>query len=1400
MVSESVHVDLHAPWAQTPFKLNVLQAFSAYNETLYASLVEKLVGIDYEGDDMVLVEDQEVISDKAFYAYAQTLVANSEDLAILNVEIANKLHSAFVQSHYAYFEQAVRAKNPCDANLVMFDGSNADVSYCNPDAAFVLQTTSDSSYMPIKDIKLPIDHILGRYYNQRVYVIYGDFTDTNFRQMFFNMYQLVKSNEVTLLWRYTHVDQTTDAQPESLVGYGAYLNVKDSDYVSIDKRHDQDTIKLNSEEGAEQISEDLSEIKAPRFVEFINYKFTKYVLSAEDKLHALVDTLANFPKLAHFIGEQNYDLEHLTNIEQDSYQFKTPEGLFINGAFITDTKNDIFEVLKTIKNELKFINIFDKLSIDVATSKKIMNSFATKVLETFNSPLKRFNIMHYKKIIGYINNIALDKRYEDFVPTREAYKKAPPNGQLPSARENIHDMVFVMDLTDKLQLEYFLQCANRVLEAKFPIRIGVIPLRDASQYSELATNKFYGTSLNISPQDSLTFLNMLNRFVNGKEGLNLMSFRALDFPYLKDEQKDLMYKWLEEFYQDFSIRQSEPIIMANGVMFPFGEINQALGQLFQDDSIVFADFNQKVIPENVKLGNYIRKDGVQLRSPRILPQTLGGFRSTYSSELPDLKLYNHLDKVDVKTIQINQNSTSTPTVINLFGSLVNQEFLDQLKQVKTFLSNYKRPLKLRIFDFSGSEQFQALDNESLLTSIDDLKRVTKDNEAVALPIKTFANSMFGISLDDLNLAGNIIIAGRHTPLGKQPLSYRELRGLINFENNSRLKHVRNIVEDNLLNVDFLDDDMDRLDYLTWALSKTYFFSQEEFYLSEAFPRLALEDLPHSLRVDSTKNTPNNKLDVNLVINPVSEIAQKFSALIPLLESFDFVNLNVYLKPDTLTRIEEVPVKKFYKAKYLTEVDFSNGSSSQISIEDLPKNTIYSLGVDVPQRWLVIPEDANADLDNVYFSSSSGNENVSATYQLKNLLVEGYAYYDVANGYKIAPANLPLELKQNGESIDQSPVMANYGYFQLKAQPGLYQVNILANTKGSQVFQMDSNKNDIWVSSLDGKIIRPGFSKVPGKELTKLVVKPESKPELGFMDQIKSFFGKFLSTNGSHPHINVFSIASGKMYERFMKIMMVSVMQNAGSTVKFWLLENYLSPEFKKELPKLSEYYGFEYQFVSFRWPIWLQNQTEKQREVWAYKILFLDMIFPQDLDRVVVIDADNFVMTDLDNLVDKEMDLEAYAFPPIGSSRKETEGFRFWEEGSWKETLGEDGVYYTSSIFLVDLPRFREIAAGDLLRQQYRVLSKDEESLSNLDQDLPNSMQNVLPIHPLDQSWVWCETWCDDASKKQAKTIDMCQNPNSKESKLSMAQRLIPGWQKIDDEINSVIQGTLNKQRYRDEL
>ena len=53
------------------------------------------------------------------------------------------------------------------------------------------------------------------------------------------------------------------------------------------------------------------------------------------------------------------------------------------------------------------------------------------------------------------------------------------------------------------------------------------------------------------------------------------------------------------------------------------------------------------------------------------------------------------------------------------------------------------------------------------------------------------------------------------------------------------------------------------------------------------------------------------------------------------------------------------------------------------------------------------------------------------------------------------------------------------------------------------------------------------------------------------------------------------------------------------------------------------------------------------------------------------------------------------------------------------------------------------------------------------------------------QEWLWCETWCGNATKKHAKTIDLCNNPLTKEPKLEGARRIVKEWPGLDEEVAS---------------
>ena len=57
--------------------------------------------------------------------------------------------------------------------------------------------------------------------------------------------------------------------------------------------------------------------------------------------------------------------------------------------------------------------------------------------------------------------------------------------------------------------------------------------------------------------------------------------------------------------------------------------------------------------------------------------------------------------------------------------------------------------------------------------------------------------------------------------------------------------------------------------------------------------------------------------------------------------------------------------------------------------------------------------------------------------------------------------------------------------------------------------------------------------------------------------------------GEKELLHVFSLASGHMYERLLKVMVQGVLNHTAHPVKFWFLDNYASPQFKAFMPAMA---------------------------------------------------------------------------------------------------------------------------------------------------------------------------------------------------------------------------------------
>lgn len=518
----------------------------------------------------------------------------------------------------------------------------------------------------------------------------------------------------------------------------------------------------------------------------------------------------------------------------------------------------------------------------------------------------------------------------------------------------------------------------------------------------------------------------------------------------------------------------------------------------------------------------------------------------------------------------------------------------------------------------------------------------------------------------------------------------------------------------------------------------------------------------------------SSLSITVLLDPLGEAAQRLSPLLTIFRDLLHLPIRLLLAPSP--ELTEFPLKSYYRFSL-----FPTRDSARVLFQALPPSLVLTTRVDTPESWNVQTKRAVQDLDNlkceeieeggeggkkgvvVLCGDREGSTHTSAELVLKNLLISGQCFdarmMEPVNGLQLILVDGTEGEKKEEEEEEveggvekrhhsDTLVMQNNAYFQLRADPGLWKVK-LAEGRARELYEVVSEDEE------EGGVLKL----VRGQELvvakrdfsnsveTLKVQKQAGKEDVPLLDEISQeeeggwaggkdgmwsslsnlWKGKAVQ-NGKEGDgkeeeedetVHVFSLATGHLYERMLKIMMLSVSKRTSVPVKFWLLENFLSPAFKTAALTMAKHYGFQVEFITYKWPDWLRQQTEKQRIIWGYKILFLDVLFPLSVKKIIYVDADQVLRADLKELWELDLKGRPYGYTPFCTSRNETLGFQFWRSGYWANHL-RGRPYHISALYVVDLVRFRLMGVGDKLRAVYDQLSRDPASLANLDQDLPN--------------------------------------------------------------------------------
>ncbi|XP_019359258.1 PREDICTED: UDP-glucose:glycoprotein glucosyltransferase 1 isoform X2 [Gavialis gangeticus] len=1176
-----------------------------------------------------------------------------------------------------------------------------------------------------------------------------------------------------------------------------------------------------------------------------------------DALMVMKDLSQNFPTKARAITKTAVSSEIRTEVEENQKYFKGTLGLqpgdsalFINGLHIDLDTQDIFSLIDVLRNEARVMEGLHRLGIEGLSLHNVLKLNIQPSDSDYAVDIRN-------PAISWINNLEVDSRYNSWPSSVQELLRPTFPGVIRQIRKNFHNFVLIVDPTHESTAE-LLNVAEMFFSNHIPLRIGLVFVVndsediDGLQDAGVALLRAY----NYVAQESDTnyaFQTVISMYNEVKTGDQLkvehvVSILEKHYPYVEvnsilgiDSAYDQNRKEGRSYYEQTGVGPL-PIVLFNGMPFQKEQLDpDDLETVTMHKILETTSFFQRAV-YLVELSNDQDVVDYIMNQPNVVPR-INSRILTSDREYLDLTATNNFFVDDFARFTVLDSKDKTAAIANSMTYLTKKD--DSFIRPVTFwivgdfdkasgrqllydaIKHQKSSNNVRISMINNpSEQpsdentlitraiWAALQTQASNNAKNFITKMAKEETAKALEagadIAEFAVGGMDInSFKDAFESPKVDFVLSHAVYCRDVLKLKKgqravisngriigpledgemfnqddfhlLENIILKTSGQKIKsHIQQLgVEE-----DLASDLVMKVDALLSAQPKgeariEYHFFEERYSAVKLRPKEG-----------------ETYFDVVAIVDPVTRDAQRLAPLLLVLNQLINMNLRVFM--NCQSKLSDMPLKSFYRYVLEPEISFTaddNFAPGPIAkFLDMPQSPLFTLNLNTPESWMVESVRTPYDLDNIYLEEVDNI--VAAEYELEYLLLEGHCY-DITTGQPPRGLQFTLGTSTKPVVVD-TIVMANLGYFQLKANPGAWVLK-LRKGRSEDIYRIyshdgtdsppDANEVIVVLNNFKSKIIKVKVQKKLDMMNEDLLSDGTSENESGFWESLKwGFTGGQKNEDVRQEKddvINIFSVASGHLYERFLRIMMLSVLKHTKTPVKFWFLKNYLSPTFKEFIPYMAENYSFQYELVQYKWPRWLHQQTEKQRIIWGYKILFLDVLFPLAVDKFLFVDADQIVRTDLKELRDFNLDGAPYGYTPFCDSRKEMDGYRFWKSGYWASHLA-GRKYHISALYVVDLKKFRKIAAGDRLRGQYQGLSQDPNSLSNLDQDLPNNMIHQVPIKSLPQEWLWCETWCDDTSKKRAKTIDLCNNPMTKEPKLQAAMRIVSEWQDYDLEIKQL--------------
>lgn len=949
-------------------------------------------------------------------------------------------------------------------------------------------------------------------------------------------------------------------------------------------------------------------------------------------------------------------------------------GLYINGQNWRLSEADNYNLINAITHEyftIKHLESILQKYDDVGSpsnAKRLLQIFSEASLLTLqqSQPVKidLHRIQGFSEAIIYFNDIEIDGQYEELATDVQNFFEESKFGELPDVRQNWNEVIFVIDFGN-LEDEN-----NKIALDGLNRAIKVIAQGYPQRVGLLP--------LNLGAGDGLIH--------------KIYQLKHADLTDLAEFLEDIPARYIGTRYQGTPDHASvveklqirETSIIINGEIYPFRKNtwHYLIAKTIKKDKSYLKGELAKIMasdPKSVKNMNVRDILHAKSANSRHEKYTPDYFSDASYTPLNNAALKAVGDSVIEKIKGDNYIVLHTITLVDDFSTSA------ALKRLKNILNTTFFGVRIRLINSGPLDKTRWRDikravKRSDIEKLDSLIESYQANQPQFVSNhKALSNWLVDIPVEPITKGAFLVVNGRFIQLDSDEVPTKDqFEAIIKREAQRTLDTMRSLEQ---LFPDFAAGSMDPdfIETLSSTLSKLFYHGADIYnngidYTAEGtLPRMSLPLKHNGFTVFQSHDTPK-PVDVTLFMDPLEERSQKLVSSLTLLEEIPFVNLQIVLLPTEDLKIS--PINRVYV----------EGTAPLEISKDVEGN--FHVELDTPSNLLV-----------------------SNTSELAGVIVEAHVF---PAGEPSSRANIDgiggvcLELVNRDQEVEATCItMGTFGYCQfiVRAEPTEYTVRSC-----DPRYRVTSFASNGRVDYIDSQSLTV-------RDLNKLKLRVE------------------VEETGAAPlpqqdALNIYTVLKDNGQDEAKAEAMIQAILDKtpeDETVKIWILDQpFLTQSFKQFCRRTNRSSSRgSIEFITYAWPRWLRPQSVSDRRLDLFKILFVDVMFPQTTARIVYLEPEPTIPDPFEMVRQSSGDSPLAMFEATGRG--------FWQEGYWASKLAETQTRFHTARpgFVVDLQRLRKIHGGDTLRVHYQRLSADIHSLSHTHEDLINDLQLEIAIDSL---------------------------------------------------------------------